>query len=147
MCNEFPSAEDGQKIITDRPIGRRRFLQWAAGSLLLTACPQGAMVASPAHQVSVAGFSVRKVAAIQMLLAGSTWWTLRDDVDAEHPLRAVNLKMLQQTPPRFARLLGVPVVHASHAGPFQGFDSPELPDVPYRSVYLGETMITDGRGR
>jgi hypothetical protein len=43
-------------------------------------------------------------------------------------------------------MLGVPVVHASHAGPFEGYDSPELPDVPYRSTYLGEAMITDAAG-
>ena len=43
-------------------------------------------------------------------------------------------------------MLGVPVVHASHAGRFQGFESPELPDVPYESRYLGETMITDSAG-
>jgi len=46
-----------------------------------------------------------------------------------------------------ARMLGVPVVHASHAGPFEGYDSPELPDVPYRSVYLGEAMVTDATGK
>ncbi len=55
--------------------------------------------------------------------------------------------MLQQAPPRLARMLGVPVVHASHAGAFSGFDSPELPDVAYESVYLGETMICDADGR
>jgi len=92
------------------------------------------------------GTAERLLGKIQMLLAGSTWWTLREEADADHPLRAVNLEILQQTPPRLARLLGVPVVHGSHAGPFEGFDSPELPDVPYRSAYLGETMITDATG-
>lgn len=83
---------------------------------------------------------------IQLLLAGSTWWTLPDKADADHPYRKANLEMLQQAPPRLARLLGVPVIHASHAGPFAGYDSPELPDVDYQSVYLGETMICDARG-
>ncbi len=54
---------------------------------------------------------------------------------------------LRKAPPRLARLLGVPVVHASHAGPFHGFDSPELPDVAYDSAYLGESMICDAQGR
>ena len=63
---------------------------------------------------------------VGLLLAGSTWWTLPNDAPADHPLRAVNLAMLKESPPRLARMLGVPVVHASHAGPFAGFDSPEL---------------------
>jgi predicted amidohydrolase len=83
---------------------------------------------------------------VQLLLAGSTWWTLPDEADSDHPYRKANLEMLQQAPPRLARMLGVPVVHASHAGPFSGFDSPELPDVEYASHYLGETMICDASG-
>jgi hypothetical protein len=43
--------------------------------------------------------------------------------------------------------MNVPVIHASHAGPFEGYESPELPDVPCRSVYLGEAMITDSTGQ
>lgn len=88
----------------------------------------------------------RLLGKIRLLLTGSTWWTLPEEAGPDHPLRAVNLAMLQASPPRLARMLGVPVVHASHAGPFEGFDSPELPDVPYRSVYLGETAITDADG-
>lgn len=83
---------------------------------------------------------------IQLLLAGSTWWTLPDEAGADHPYRQTNLEMLQQAPPTLARLLGVPVIHGSHAGAFSGFDSPELPDVPYDSLYLGETMICDAGG-
>ena len=83
---------------------------------------------------------------IQLLLAGSTWWTLPDEADGDHPYRRANLEMLQQAAPHLARLLGVPVIHASHAGPFGGFESPELPDVEYNSVYLGETMICDQSG-
>lgn len=89
----------------------------------------------------------RLLGKVKMLLAGSTWWTLPEEAPSDHPLRAVNLEMLQQAPSRLARMLGVPVAHASHAGPFAGFDSPELPDVPYRSAYLGETAIIDHRGR
>ena len=83
---------------------------------------------------------------VQLVLGSSCWWTLSDDVDADHPFRSANLEMLQQAPVRCARMLGVPVVHASHAGPFQGFFSPDLADLPYDSVYLGETMIVDADG-
>ena len=43
-------------------------------------------------------------------------------------------------------MMGVPVVHASHAGSFQGF---VLPDekVPYNSHFEGETVIIDGHGQ
>ena len=83
---------------------------------------------------------------VRMVLGGSCWWTLSDDVDADNPLRADNLKMLRDAPVRCARMLGVPVVHGSHAGPFHGFFSPDLPDVPYVSHYLGEAMIVDAGG-
>jgi predicted amidohydrolase len=43
-------------------------------------------------------------------------------------------------------MLGVPVVHASHAGEFEGL-TPGNESMPYVSRYLGETQITDGVGR
>ena len=84
---------------------------------------------------------------VRLVLAGSCWWTLPDDADPDSPRRAMNLKMLQLAPVRMARLLGVPVVHGSHAGRFEGFFSPELPDVDYHSSYLGEAMIVDAQGQ
>lgn len=84
---------------------------------------------------------------VRLVLGGSCWWTLSDDVDADNPLRADNLEMLRDAPVRCARMLGVPVVHGSHAGPFHGFFSPDLPDVPYDSRYLGEAMIVDADGK
>jgi hypothetical protein len=54
--------------------------------------------------------------------------------------------MLQNAAPRMARMLGVPVVHGSHAGKFKAFREPELPDVEYNSKFLGETMIVDAEG-
>jgi predicted amidohydrolase len=108
--------------------------------------PAGAIGVALCWEMVRSGTARRLLGHIQLLIAGSTWWTLPEAAGADHPLRAVNLKMLQDAPPRLARMLGVPVVHASHAGAFEGFDSPELPDVPYRSVYLGETRITDAAG-
>jgi len=84
---------------------------------------------------------------VKMVVGGSCWWTLPDDADADSPRRAANLKMLQQAPVRMARMLGVPVIHGSHAGKFEGFFSPELADVPYNSTYLGEAMIVDAHGQ
>ena len=84
---------------------------------------------------------------VKMVVGCSCWWTLPDDADSDSPLRAANLKMLQQAPPRMARMLGVPVIHGSHAGHFEGFFSPDIPDVPYDSEYLGEAMIVDAHGK
>lgn len=83
---------------------------------------------------------------IEMVMAGSTWWTLPNEADPDHPYRRVNKDMLQQAPPTLSRMLGVPVVHGAHAGSFSGFDSPELPDVAYDSAYLGTAMICDAQG-
>lgn len=89
----------------------------------------------------------RLLGKVRLVVAGSTWWTLPDDAPADSPLRADNLKMLRNAPPRLARMLGVPVVHASHAGRFSGFFSPALPDVAYDSAFLGEAMIVDATGQ
>ncbi|WP_455217473.1 carbon-nitrogen hydrolase family protein [Kaarinaea lacus] len=84
---------------------------------------------------------------VRMVVGGSCWWTLPDEADADSPLRKDNLKMLKDAPVRMAKMLGVPVVHGSHAGRFEGFFSPDLADVSYNSEYLGEAMIVDARGQ
>jgi len=84
---------------------------------------------------------------VKMVVGGSCWWTLPDAADADSPHRIANLAMLQQAPVRMAKMLGVPVVHGSHAGKFEGFFSPDLADVPYNSAYLGEAMIVDANGQ
>ncbi len=83
---------------------------------------------------------------VNLVLGGSCWWTLPDDASPDSPRWADNLKMLQQAPVKMAQMLGVPVVHGSHAGEFEGFFSPELADVAYHSSFLGETMIVDSEG-
>lgn len=83
---------------------------------------------------------------VRLALGASCWWTLPDDAGEDHPLRDANLRMLQQAPVQFARMLGVPVIHGSQAGRFAGFYSPDLPDVAYDSTYLGEAMIVAADG-
>ena len=84
---------------------------------------------------------------VKMVVGGSCWWTLPDDVDSDNSHWDTNLKMIQDAPIRMARMLGVPVIHGSNTGEFEGYYSPELPDTPYNSYYLGETMIVDAHGK
>ncbi len=92
------------------------------------------------------GTARRLFGKVQLVIGGSCWWTLPDSAGTDDPLRETNLTMLKEAPVRFARMLGVPVVHGSHAGPFSGYWSPDLPDVPYDSTYLGEAVVVDARG-
>ena len=82
---------------------------------------------------------------VGMVVGGSCWWGIEDTAPADDPMRKWLLDLLKATPGRFARLLGVPVVHASHAGRFEGRSWPGEP-APFPSSYLGETQIVNGRG-
>jgi len=53
---------------------------------------------------------------------------------------------MSKTPARFARMLGVTVIHAAHAGNFEG-KMPNMQDFIYKSHYLGDTQIVDGSGK
>lgn len=96
------------------------------------------------------GTAQRLLGKVDIVVGGSCWWDLPENLPSEkEPLREKNLSLLRQTPSTFARLLGVPVVHASHAGRFDGF---VLTDdlsfgKPCRSRYLGEAQITDSQGK
>jgi hypothetical protein len=50
------------------------------------------------------------------------------------------------TPTVMARLLGVPVIHAGHAGDFECYAPWFPPGTTYKSCFLGETQIVDARG-
>ena len=84
---------------------------------------------------------------VDLVVGGSCWWDLPDGFQGEEAdkQRARNLNLLKTTPSTFARMLGVPVVHASHAGKFEGLN-PFDDTLPYRSRFLGETQIVDGHG-
>lgn len=82
---------------------------------------------------------------VGIVLSGSCWWTSRDP-DPTSIRDQGNRRILRSAPQNLARMLGVPVVHASHAGSFEGL-GPGDESRPYRSRYLGETQIIDGTGR
>jgi len=88
----------------------------------------------------------RMLGKVDLVVGGSCWWDLRLPVPPKYAEeQATLLDMLRQAPGRLARMLGVPVVHASHAGEFEGL-TPGNETVPYASRYLGETRIVDGSG-
>jgi predicted amidohydrolase len=90
----------------------------------------------------------RLMGRVDLVVGGSCWWTTprgwppRGFWEWHH---RKNLKLMASTPSTLARLLGVPLVHAAHAGSFRA-SMPWMPLVPYESVYLGETQIVDASG-
>jgi len=89
----------------------------------------------------------RLIGRVDLVVGGSCWWTLPEKPLPGFPrrLHEVNVAIMKATIPRFARMVGVPVVHAAHAGEILG-RLPLLPGFPYDSFYLGETQIVDGAG-
>lgn len=84
---------------------------------------------------------------VDLVVGGSCWWSLPEQPLAVTPseLRDKSLEMMIETPSKFARMLGVHVIHAAHAGEFTG-EMPLMPDFVYQSYYVGETQIVDGTG-
>jgi N-carbamoylputrescine amidase len=89
----------------------------------------------------------RLLGRVDLVVGGSCWWDLRLPVSPRYAEDQAQLReLLRNAPAHLARMLGVPVVHASHAGEFEGL-TPGNESMPYVSRYLGETQITDGDGR
>ncbi len=84
---------------------------------------------------------------VDLVVGGSCWWSLPGKHLPGFPesLRDKNIEIMRNTPARFARLLGCPVIHAAHAGNFKA-KTPLLPGFPYDSFFLGETQIVDAAG-
>jgi len=108
--------------------------------------PKGPIGAALCWELIRSQTARRLFGRVGLLMAGSCWWTLPDEAEALHPRRVLNRRLLREAPLRMARMLGVPVVHGAHSGPFNGFYGPELPDVPYDSRYIGEAMIVGADG-
>lgn len=84
---------------------------------------------------------------VDLVVGGSCWWDLPDKKlpGYTHAVREKNHAIMEETPSRFARLLGCPVIHAAHAGELS-CKTPLLPWFPYTSRFLGQTQIVDGSG-
>ncbi|MGC9325085.1 MAG: carbon-nitrogen hydrolase family protein [Desulfomonilia bacterium] len=90
----------------------------------------------------------RLLGKVDLVVGGSCWWTVPSGwppVYFWNWHNRKNKKLMSTTPATFSRLLGVPVIHAAHAGDFRA-SMPLLPLAPYSSSYLGETQIVDRTG-
>ncbi|HOB29161.1 MAG TPA: carbon-nitrogen hydrolase family protein [Bacillota bacterium] len=85
---------------------------------------------------------------VDLLVGGSCWWTLPEGVPLPggRGARQRNFEIMSELPSLMARLLGVPFIHAAHAGDFVS-QTPWVPGVPYKSHYLGETQVVDATGK
>ena len=89
----------------------------------------------------------RLLGKVDLVVGGSCWWDLRLPVPPKYAQDQARLRdLLRNAPAHLARMLRVPVIHASHAGEFEGL-TPGNESAPYVSRYLGESQITDGNGQ
>jgi predicted amidohydrolase len=107
--------------------------------------PDGDVGAALCYEFIRTRTAARLKGRIGMVVGGSCWWGIEDTAPPDDPMRKWLLDFLKAAPGQLARLLGVPVVHASHAGRFKGISWPGSP-TPFPSSYLGETQIVNGRG-
>jgi predicted amidohydrolase len=85
---------------------------------------------------------------IDLALTGSGWWSMSENWPPRSVfsrLETANRRRAVDAAATFALYLGVPVVHAAHAGELH-CAMPWFP-APYRGHFEGGTLITDPRGR
>ncbi len=95
-----------------------------------------------------AGTARRLYDKVDFVLGGACWWGPSDDVNTPEieTDRAQNLALIKETPVRFAKMLGVPVVFAQQAGRYRAFESTDGKGA-FNGHFIGESMIVDGRGQ
>lgn len=91
--------------------------------------------------------TLRRIAGkADIVLAGSCWWDLPEDAPPEREaLRQYNQKLALETPVTFAKLSGVPVIHANHCGKVTADSFPGAEKIQTRQL-VGGTQIIDGEG-
>jgi predicted amidohydrolase len=97
--------------------------------------------------------TVRRLAGkVGLMMTGSHWWSAPGWnfwKSFERRFHKANGKAMEITPPRFAALVGAPLLHAGHTGMLEG-GFLVLPgtriSVPTRTQLMGETQIIDGEG-
>lgn len=93
--------------------------------------------------------TVRRLAGrVDLVVGGSCWWTIpeRRIPGLPREIHDWSLETMTETPSRFARMLGVSVIHAGHAGDIEA-QLPMWPGFKYKTRLMGETQIVDGSGK
>ncbi len=90
---------------------------------------------------------------IELAMTGNHWWTVPGNwpllTPLLRPLGRINRQIAEQMPRQFARLLGVPVLHASHCGSLRSrflLAPGSTASVAYDTEFVGATQIVDARG-
>lgn len=108
--------------------------------------PRGTIGAALCWEFIRSRTAARLKGKVDIVVGGSGWWGGLDSGRSDGPSAEFGLEVMKAAPSRFARMLGVPVVHAAHAGRFVGQSWPDSGE-SYPSRYLGEAQIVDGNGR
>lgn len=114
----------------------------------IIATPLGAVGAAVCWELVRTRTAARLRGRVRLVVGGSCWWTAPDWPLARGLFSAVpaaNRTIMRETPGRFARLTGAPLIHASHCSSFV-CATPLLPLVSYPSHYLGEAQIVAADG-
>lgn len=88
------------------------------------------------------GTAKRLLDRVDIVIGGSCWPAR---IDPEIEPEGNTPSLLKPVPSQFARLLGVPVIHANHVGEVRYY-SEEDPSKYNVRFYLGVTQIVDGHG-
>ncbi|MGN6338775.1 carbon-nitrogen hydrolase family protein [Mycobacterium sp.] len=108
--------------------------------------PQGNIGAALCWEFIRSRTATRLRGKVDIVVGGSGWWGGLDSGQSDGPSADFGLEIMKAAPSRFAKMLGVPVIHAAHAGRFVGQSWPDSGE-SYPSRYLGEAQIVDGHGR
>lgn len=88
----------------------------------------------------------RMTGKVDIVLAGSCWWDLPDGSPrARQPLREYNQQLAAQAPVQLAKLLRVPVIHASHCGKVTAWNFPSANFLQTRQL-VGTTQVVSSAG-
>jgi len=126
---DYPSYEENRYYIGGQDDG---ILDTPVGSIGVALCMEFVRSAT----------ANRLLGKVDIVVGGSCWWT----DNPYNPADSISLSILKETPLRFARMLGVPIVHASHIGTVDNYSDSDL-STPRKRVYLGETQIIDRTGK
>lgn len=88
----------------------------------------------------------RLINKADIVLTGSCWWDLPEySVDDREVLRQYNQNLALETPVVFAKLLGVPVIHANHCGKATTLSFPYKENIQTRQ-FVGAAQVIDAQG-